>query len=491
MIALDCQPFSVVDDAGFIRLLKALEPRYVLPSRKYITETVIPKLYDEVKSAVSKHVTGISHISFTTDIWSTDLSSCSLLSLTAHWLTHQFERKSAILHAQPFDGSHTGEAICQTILKMLQSWDLSKDKVHLVIRDNAANMIKGITDAGLQNLGCFAHTLQLVINDGVLSQRIVIDMLATSRKIVGHFRRSTLAYSRLRNIQENLGLPIHRLIQDEPTRWNSTFYMLQRLMEQKMALGAYASEYTIPQLTPRQIDIANKVIKVMTIIEEVTRSISADAATVSVIIPFVRIVSKSLSQSDDDTGVRTMKNEMKSSLMRRFADVEDNQYLTVATLLDPRFKDKFFTHPSIKIQVSSLIQKQISDLKSTGVQDEEEIPEPPPKRVCTDVWKTYSEILEEAGANVTSENGEELDTYIAEALVPFGRETSLVWWANNMKRFPYLAKIALKYLSAPPTSVPSERLFSGAGNIYDEKRNRLAPEKAEMLLFIKNNFKLC
>ena len=64
MIALDCQPFSVVDDAGFIRLLKALEPRYVLPSRKYITETVIAKLYDEVKSAVSKHVTGISHISF-------------------------------------------------------------------------------------------------------------------------------------------------------------------------------------------------------------------------------------------------------------------------------------------------------------------------------------------------------------------------------------------------------------------------------------------
>ena len=64
MIALDCQSFSVVDDAGFIRLLKALEPRYVLPSRKYITENVIPKLYDEVKSAVSKHVTGISHISF-------------------------------------------------------------------------------------------------------------------------------------------------------------------------------------------------------------------------------------------------------------------------------------------------------------------------------------------------------------------------------------------------------------------------------------------
>ena len=33
-------------------------------------------------------------------------------------------------------------------------------------------------------------------------------------------------------------------------------------------------------------------------------------------------------------------------------------------------------------------------------------------------------------------------------------------------------------------------LFSGAGDVYDDKRNRLAPEKAEMLLFIKNNFSL-
>ena len=44
--------------------------------------------------------------------------------------------------------------------------------------------------------------------------------------------------------------------------------------------------------------------------------------------------------------------------------------------------------------------------------------------------------------------------------------------------------------SAPPTSVSSERLFSGAGKIYDLKRNRLAPERAEILLFIKNNLKL-
>lgn len=56
-------------------------------------------------------------------------------------------------------------------------------------------------------------------------------------------------------------------------------------------------------------------------------------------------------------------------------------------------------------------------------------------------------------------------------------------------RFPGIAKLAQQYLGAPPTSVPPERLFSGASDIYDEKRTRLLPEKAETLLFIKNNYK--
>ena len=34
MIATDNQPFSVVHDTGFNRLIKTLEPRYVLPSQK-------------------------------------------------------------------------------------------------------------------------------------------------------------------------------------------------------------------------------------------------------------------------------------------------------------------------------------------------------------------------------------------------------------------------------------------------------------------------
>ena len=53
-------------------------------------------------------------------------------------------------------------------------------------------------EAALPLLGCFANTLQLMVDNGVLSQRTVMDVLAVCRTIVGHFRHSTLANSRLR-----------------------------------------------------------------------------------------------------------------------------------------------------------------------------------------------------------------------------------------------------------------------------------------------------
>ena len=85
---------------------------------------------------------------------------------------------------------------------------------------------------------------------------------------------------------------------------------------------------------------------------------------------------------------------------------------------------------------------------------------------------------------------QELDIYLAEPLIKFGRESCHNWWAANIHRFPILSKLAQQYLCAPPTTVASERLFSGAGDVYDDKRNRLAPDNAELLLFIKNNFTL-
>lgn len=63
------------------------------------------------------------------------------------------------------------------------------------------------------------------------------------------------------------------------------------------------------------------------------------------------------------------------------------------------------------------------------------------------------------------------------------------FWKNERLTYPSLSSLAFKYLSAPPATVFSERLFSTSGIICDKKRNRLDPERVQMLVFLNKNLK--
>ena len=131
-----------------------------------------------------------------------------------------------------------------------------------MVRDNGSNFVAGLRDAGIPNIPCLAHTLQLVVKDGCLAQPAVVDLTAKARKLVGHYKHSNIALQSLLKIQEQLGLPPKRLIQDEPTRWNTTFYMLQRLIEVKVAITAAGAELDVPiELSSSNWTLAEKIVK--------------------------------------------------------------------------------------------------------------------------------------------------------------------------------------------------------------------------------------
>ena len=103
--------------------------------------------------------------------------------------------------------SHTGEYLGAVYKRILDHWEISTDKVHLVLWDNTANMAKAKWEASLPLIGCFARSLHLVVEDDMLSQCTVKDVLTTCRIIVGHFKHSSVAYGHLCSIQEHLGVP--------------------------------------------------------------------------------------------------------------------------------------------------------------------------------------------------------------------------------------------------------------------------------------------
>ena len=99
--------------------------------------------------------------------------------------------------------------------------------------------------------------------------------------------------------------------------------------------------------------------------------------------------------------------------------------------------------------------------------------------------------FQKSGASV-DDSGNEVDRYITEPLIEFhGGKHCLNWWATNKPRFPFLAELAQRYLSAPPTSVPSERLFSVAGDVYNKKGTGYHQNKLRLYFSLKIIICLC
>ena len=64
----------------------------------------------------------------------------------------------------------------------------------------------------------------------------------------------------------------------------------------------------------------------------------------------------------------------------------------------------------------------------------------------------------------------------------------LLWWKSHKFDFPILACLARKYLCIPATEAPSKRIFSTASLHLSKFRNRMDPDHAGRMIFIKKNY---
>ena len=119
------------------------------------------------------------------------------------------------------------------------------------VTDNARNIVNAWNDQ-LQkpNIPCVAHTLNLAVGR-VLKLRSVANILGHVRNLVSQFHYSTTLAAKLRAKQNLLKMSQHKLfINDCPTRWNSSYDMLRRVLEQQLAICAVLIE------TPSKLTLA-------------------------------------------------------------------------------------------------------------------------------------------------------------------------------------------------------------------------------------------
>ena len=101
---------------------------------------------------------------------------------------------------------------------------------------------------------------------------------------------------------------------------------------------------------------------------------------------------------------------------------------------------------------------------------------------------TQPQISNEPQSSIKEIVDRELSTYLSYVNLD-KNVTPLCWWQIHKGELPHLSHIANKYLSSPPSSVESERLFSIGGQTYTSRRSNLSPETGERLIKLCFNLK--
>ena len=96
---------------------------------------ILHKIYTEMKEELFKlmHARGVEYFSFTTDVWSTNVASHSLLNLTGLWIDENFQKIFVVLAVEELLGSHTGNHICEKLNAVLIEWKIEKAQVHVIV----------------------------------------------------------------------------------------------------------------------------------------------------------------------------------------------------------------------------------------------------------------------------------------------------------------------------------------------------------------------
>ena len=222
--AVDLRPVSMVMGWGFRYFCNQLNPDYQVPHYNTVIKHLM-LLHDEQKKELVEMLVG-NQVSFTTDCW-TATGSRAYITITAHCITEDWIYKSFVIATRPLDDAHTGQIISGSLEDIAEEFSI--DKLVALTTDNASNMRAAGSFMNLIHKFCFSHTLQLA-TDGGLKIGSIAKATAKASKLVAFFNRSSKATHALDTLQVEEDGKKRSLIQSVPTRWNSTYLMMERLL---------------------------------------------------------------------------------------------------------------------------------------------------------------------------------------------------------------------------------------------------------------------
>jgi hypothetical protein len=413
-------------------------------------------------------------------------------------------------------------AICGRLSSVLTQWGISEEKLAGVVTDNEAAYCRAVKDLHAPHYRCAIHTLQLAVraapvdaglNSEVVKLREVVSTFNRSSKLGDALEDEITAFydEKARVPKEAVDAHTHKkgrvedLIMDVATRWNSTYDMMDRLLDLERPVRAVCNRKDLwsdelPMLTDTDFDFIRAVLPPLKAAKDATEILCGEKFVTAskVYIVFAGLLRFHLADEPSDPYVRKeLKKFLRVHILAQWNDKLDNDDMLLSTFMDPTVFRMGIFPPELLARAKERI---IARVGSSTAHAE-------PKRAVSAGHgadsKETAVLLGFLGRQkrpeaptAASDDAEvpshfsirlEVDKYFAEAQLA---SSAMGWWKEAYLRFPALWKVASRYLVVPASSTPSERVFSDAGFVMEAKRSKLTDEHFNMSLFLYHNLRL-
>jgi len=498
---------------------------------------------------------GAINLSF--DLW-TSPNGLGLNAIIAHFVDSEYNIRTILIGLREVMGEHSGENIGQTVVEVIREFQLEAS-LNVFVLDNARSNDTAVyyilneldlEDTHLEDhcrLRCLGHIINLAAQDFIfgknskewLKEHTAVentDDLEEQQKswvsqgLIGHLqnlvsliRSSPQRRQAFRNLaggdsdnkKQNL-----MVIQNNTTRWNSTYIMLNRALELKDQIQVYVNNCLAKRDSKGQI--ADKPIhKIAQLSEEDWLSLRAlkDAlqpfheATMLLqsnskegfygflweCLPVIEWLMQTLENATNSNGIHTRiglsANDAWNKVKKYYKLTDNSPFYVAAIVLNPTHKWRYFeTHwrdrkPWIKDAKSEMnrLWTRHKIQHQQAINEETSLPTNAHPSSETGPSTSFKSFL--AQGYHQDDEGELTDEYRAYCQLPTlqNKPHSLIyWWRDQEPSFPLLAKLAYSILSIPAMSAECERVFSSSKLLVTPTRNRLSPQAIEASECLRN-----
>ncbi|CAI5470304.1 unnamed protein product [Closterium sp. Yama58-4] len=518
-----------------------------IPSRWTVSRDTVVYAAAALQSAIAEMLAKEGElgckVSFTIDIWTAPNNKAWIVA-TGHWIDESFQLRTMILEFREMLGRHGGKDIAKVVEETVVQWKLEGRCLGLT-SDNASSNIAAFRRLSEEGCGmcffsvrmhfrCLAHVINLAVKAAlaVAAIRKLLKILREMASWVGFSPQRSgkfLGLQRTLNAQANPAKPkpALKLVQDSPTRWNSTHDMVERAVVLQEPIDVFfmqtqglsatdKKKVERMRLSDADWETLHAVKTFLSPFAKVSKAAEGAAyPTVSMVVPYYNGLIDALEARLARGPSATLKPMIEAALgmLKKYAYMSSNE-LWIATFLDPSMKAAWFDdehwetqHPETErrvrprptsSEVVQLVRDRVAEYQARAA---ELAPRQRPLAPVTEEEGDEADDDEDAqflpsrrrlaarlsASQEAGRGGMLLDDEVSRYLSERVRSdvTALEYW-RNATNLQTLRRMARDYLAIPATSASSEHVFSLGRNLISWKRHRLASERTRAVMVLRS-----